>query len=276
MKKIFIFGILSAFFGLIAWSLPGDRAIAQTSQIQNNQIKKPMDINKKVPVLVELFTSEGCSSCPPADRVLAQLEKERTTADAEIITLALHVDYWNYLGWKDEFSSSVYSQRQNGYAEKFNLDSIYTPQMVVDGQNQFVGSNLGTAQKAISEAAKSQKANIEISSVADLKNPKLKVNISDLPAHDNAFVWLAIAEDNLRTNVRRGENSGRMLNHVSVVREMKLLGNLASIDKTFEAETALQLSPAWKKENLKIVVFVQGKDSKRVFGVNRQKLGIQG
>ncbi len=143
-----------------------------------------MDTNKKVPVLVELFTSEGCSSCPPADRVLAQLEKERTTADAEIITLALHVDYWNYLGWKDEFSSSVYSQRQNGYAEKFNLDSIYTPQMVVDGQNQFVGSNLGTAQKAISEAAKSQKANIEISSVADLKNPKLKVNISDLPAHD--------------------------------------------------------------------------------------------
>jgi hypothetical protein len=114
--------------------------------------------------------------------------------------------------------------------------------MVVDGQTQFVGSNLGTAQKAISEAAKTNKATIEISN----QNDKLKVKITDAPAHDDSYVWLAIAEDDLKTNVRRGENGGKTLDHVSVVREMKLLGNLAAADKTFETETALQLNSVWK------------------------------
>ncbi len=253
------------FVCLIAWSLQPDKTIAQVPQTQKTKVKKPMNTNRKTSVLVELFTSEGCSSCPPADRVLSQLEKEQTNPDVEVITLALHVDYWNYLGWKDEFSSKSYSERQSGYAERFKLDSIYTPQMVVDGQTQFVGSNLGTAQKAISDLAKNQKAAIEISNGGD----KLKVKIADAPTHDDSYVWLAIAEDDLKTNVRRGENGGKTLDHISVVREMKLLGNLAAADKNFEAETALQFNPAWKKDNLKFVVFVQGKDSKKVFGVNK-------
>jgi len=265
MKQIFIFGIIMVFVCLIAWSLRGDKTIAQVPQTQISEVKNPISVNRKTPVLVELFTSEGCSSCPPADRVLAQLEREQTNTDVEIITLALHVDYWNYLGWKDEFSAAMYSQRQSGYAEQFKLDSIYTPQMVVDGQTQFVGSNLGTAQKAVADAAKHQKANIEISNA----NDKLKVKIADAPAHDDSYVWLTIAEDDLKTNVRRGENSGKTLNHVSVVREMKLLGNLASTDKTFENEFALQLNSNWKKENLKFIVFVQGKESKKVFGVKK-------
>ncbi len=265
MKQIFIFGIIMVFVCLIAWSLQPDKTIAQVPQTQKTEVKNLMNTNLKTHVFVELFTSEGCSSCPPADRVLAQLEREQTNMDAEIITLALHVDYWNYLGWKDEFSSKSYSERQSGYAERFKLDSIYTPQMVVDGQTQFVGSNLGTAQKAISDLAKNQKANIEISNA----NDKLKVKIADAPAHDDSYVWLAIAEDDLKTNVRRGENGGKTLNHVSVVREMKLLGNLAAADKTFENETALQLNSNWKKENLNFIVFVQGKESKKVFGVNK-------
>jgi len=268
MKQIFIFGIIIVFACLIAWSLQGDKTIAQVPQTQRTEVKKPLNTNRKTPVLVELFTSEGCSSCPPADRVLSQLEKEQTNTDVEIITLALHVDYWNYLGWKDEFSSKSYSERQSGYAERFKLDSIYTPQMVVDGQTQFVGSNLGTAQKAISEAAKTSKTNIEFSVTED----KLKVKISDLPAGENSYVWLAIAEDDLKTSVKRGENSGKTLDHVSVVREMKLLGNLASTDKTFETEVAFKLSPDWKKENVKFVAFVQGEKTKRVFAVNKYKL----
>ncbi len=268
MKQIFIFAIIMVFVCLIAWSLQPDKTIAQAPQTQKTEVNKPMDTNRKTPVLVELFTSEGCSSCPPADRVLAQLEREQTNTDAEIITLALHVDYWNYLGWKDEFSAAAYSQRQSGYAEKFRLDSIYTPQMVVDGQTQFVGSNLGTAQKAISEAAKTSKTNIELSTAED----KLKVKISDLPEHENSYIWLAIAEDDLRTSVKRGENSGKTLAHVSVVREMKLLGNLASTDKNFETEVAFKLLPDWKKENVKFVAFVQGEKTKRVFAVNKYKL----
>lgn len=263
MKQIFIFAfavMISGLFGCA--SLKSETATAQTRETKQNQPTKPAETKGKTAVLVELFTSEGCSSCPPADRVLAQLEKQQSNGEVEIITLALHVDYWNYLGWKDEFSQKQFSERQSGYAERFKLDSVYTPQMVVDGGTQFVGSNLDNANKAISDSAKNQKANIEISKATD----KLAVKISGAPTHDGAYVWLAIAEDDLKTNVRRGENGGKTLDHVSVVREMKLLGNLAAADKTFEAETALQFSPAWKKENLKFVVFVQGKDSKKVFG----------
>lgn len=269
MKQIFIFGLIMVFVCLIAWSLQPDKTIAQVPQTQKTDVKKTSNTNQKTPVLVELFTSEGCSSCPPADRVLSQLEKEQTNPDVEIITLALHVDYWNYLGWKDEFSAAGYSERQRGYAEKFKLDSIYTPQMVVDGQTQFVGSNLGTAQRAIGEAAKTSKTNIEFSTE---KEGELKVKISDLPAGENSYVWLAIAEDNLKTSVKRGENSGKTLDHVSVVREMKLLGNLASTDKNFETEVAFKLPTDWKKENVKFVTFVQGEKTKRVFAVNKHKL----
>ena len=124
MKQIFIFGIIMVFICLAAWSLQPNKTTAQAPQAQKTEVEKPVRTNRKTPVLVELFTSEGCSSCPPADRVLAQLEKAQTSADVEIITLALHVDYWNYLGWKDEFSSAAFSQRQSGYAERFKIDSI--------------------------------------------------------------------------------------------------------------------------------------------------------
>jgi len=265
MKQILIFAVVVMISGLFGCASQSETVTAQSKQTKPNQPTKPVETKAKPAVLVELFTSEGCSSCPPADRVLSQLEKEQSNADAEIITLALHVDYWNYLGWKDEFSSKQFSERQSGYADRFKLDSIYTPQMVVDGQTQFVGSNLGTAQKAISDAAKVNKATIEISNA----DGKLKIKISGAANHDDSYVWLAIAEDDLKTNVRRGENGGKTLDHVSVVREMKLLGNLAAADKTFESETALQFDSKWKKENLKFVVFVQGKDSKKVFGVSK-------
>ncbi len=265
MRKILLFGLALSVFNFFGCSMQNETATAQNAPTDKNQAAKQTVMKNKPPVLVELFTSEGCSSCPPADRVLAQLEKNQTNSDAEIITLALHVDYWNYLGWRDEFSSAAYSGRQNGYAEKFKLNSIYTPQMVVDGQTQFVGSNLETANKAISDSAKNAKANIEISNA----NDKLKVKISEIPPHDDAYVWVAIAEDNLKTGVKRGENSGKTLEHVSVVRDLKLLGNLAAADKTYENETALTFEPNWKKDNLKYVVFVQGKDSRKIFGVNK-------
>ena len=263
MKQFFIFA-LAIVFSFSGCSMQNETAVAQTAPTKQIQSNKPTETKSKPAVLVELFTSEGCSSCPPADRVLAQLEKEQSN-DAEIITLALHVDYWNYLGWRDEFSSAAFSQRQNGYAERFKIDSIYTPQMIVDGQTEFVGSNLAMARKAISDQAKNQKAVIEISNAGN----KLKVKISDAPTHDDSYVWLAIAEDDLKTNVKRGENGGKTLDHVSVVREMKLLGDFASTDKIFETETALSFNAVWKKENLKFVVFVQSKDSKKIFGVRK-------
>lgn len=273
MKLFLIIGALSIFSGILACGMQNRTVAADAPQPLSETIEKNSPAKNKPSVLVELFTSEGCSDCPSADRVLTRLENEQPNADAEVIALALHVDYWDRLGWKDRFSSHLYSERQNGYADIFKLNSIYTPQMVVDGQKEFVGSNFGAAQSAISEAAKNQKATIEISDGADAKISTLKVKISDLPAHENAYVWLAVAEGNLQTAVGRGENGGKTLSHTSVAREMKLVGEINSTAKTFEVESAYELQPDWDRKNLKFVVFVQGKDTKKIYGINKKSLG---
>ena len=220
--------------------------------------------SSKIPVLVELFTSEGCATCPPAERVLAVLQKEQSNPDAEIITLALHVDYWNRGGWTDQFSSPIYSQRQEIYGDKFKIASVYTPQMVVDGTRQFIGSNIEEANKVISEAAKTTKANVELS----FSNEKLKVKISGVPKHENAAVFVAIAEDELSTDVSKGENGGRTLQHNSVVRILKPIGRLLAQENNFEMEFLPETIENWKQENLKYVVFLQENQSRRILGVN--------
>ncbi|MCY7375608.1 MAG: DUF1223 domain-containing protein [Pyrinomonadaceae bacterium] len=268
MKRVFIFGILFALAGVVGWSLKNNQTVADAQQTVKNQTVAPVKTDKKKPVLVELFTSEGCSSCPPADVNLSRIEKEQPVADVEVITLSLHVDYWNSLGWKDEFSSPIYSRRQQIYSQALKLDSNYTPQMIVDGRTEFVGSNEEKTNKAIAEAAKNQKATVEILQDAD----KFKIKLSDIPTHETATVFLAVAEDNLASNVRRGENSGRRLAHTSVVRELISLGTLTAEQKTLEVETALQIQSNWKRENLKIVVFVQENVSRKVLGVNQKSL----
>lgn len=265
MKRFLIFAGVTAFVGFAAWSWQDNKQTVQAQTKQTNQTEKAMNTNKKTPVLVELFTSEGCSSCPPADVNLSRIEKNQPVANAEIITLALHVDYWNSLSWKDEFSSPLYSQRQQGYLQALKLESNYTPQMIVDGRTEFVGSNEERTNKAIAEAAKSPKATVEISQDADT----LKIKLSEIPKHENATVFLAVTEDKLASNVRGGENSGRKLAHTSVVRELKSLGMLTAAQATSEMETALQIQPNWKRENLKVVVFVQENGTRRILGVNR-------
>jgi hypothetical protein len=268
MKQILFLLLISGLIYFSACGAQNEQIEAQTKQQNNSKNDGKMNSGDKTPVLVELFTSEGCSSCPPADEVLARLEKEQPGTDAEIITLAFHVDYWNYLGWKDEFSSPKYSERQGGYASTFNQDSNYTPQMVVDGQKQFVGSSFDTAISAIAEAAKNTKAKVEF----EQNDKNLKVRFSDLPAHEESYVWLAIAEDDLESNVKRGENSGRILRHVSVVREMNLLGNLLPEDKSFEKEIPLNFDSKWDRKNLKLVAFIQAKKSKKIYALSRKSV----
>lgn len=184
---------------------------------------------------------------------------------AEIITLAWHVDYWNYLGWKDEFSSAEFSKRQESYGSKFKIDSIYTPQMVVDGQTEFVGNNSGKAVTSIMAAAKLSKASIELA----LNENLLKINISEISKIENATVFAAIAEDKLSTSVKRGENSGRVLEHSSVVRQLKTIGVVSGASSTFSGELDLPIQLNWKKENLKIIVFVQENNTRKILGVNQ-------
>lgn len=265
MKRILIFAGLFALIGVTSWILINNRIVADAQQKVKNRSDTPVKSDKKTPVLLELFTSEGCSSCPPADVNLSRIEKEQPIAEAEVITLALHVDYWNSLGWKDEYSSPLYSRRQQLYSQALKLDQNYTPQMIVDGRTEFVGNNQEKAVKAIREAAKNQKANVEIIQDSDV----IKIKLSAIPTHENATIFLAVTEDDLASNVKKGENSGKRLEHTSVVRELNSIGILAAAQTDLNLETALQIQPNWKRENLKIVVFVQENQSRKVLGVNR-------
>lgn len=254
----------SALLAMIIFAACSPQTVESQKTMNSPQPSGDVQIEKS-PVLVELFTSQGCSSCPPADNTLAFLEKEQPFMQAEIITLSLHVDYWNHLGWKDEFSSPVFSQRQGVYAQKLKLDSTYTPQMIVDGQTQFVGSNTGEASKAILAAAKSPKARIELVSNGET----MKIKITDVPKHADATIFLAIAENNLMSSVKRGENSGKNLAHTSVVRDLRPVGRIEAKNTAFEQTISVSHNVQWSAENVSYVVFLQENDSRKILGTRR-------
>ena len=230
------------------------------------------------PVIVELFTSEGCSSCPPADALLARLEKTQPVEGAEVIPLAMHVDYWNYLGWADPFSSQQFSERQGEYAAAFGKDGVYTPQMVVDGVKEFAGHNESLAVEAVSDATREQKAEVLLArdpSQTD-ESARISVRIDKLPKRtegDAVYVLLALTESGLSSDVVRGENSGRKLTHVGVVRVLKSLGATADAGGgAFEAEALVPLEKSWRRENLRAVVFAQERGTRRVLAAGTLKL----
>lgn len=224
-------------------------------------------------VLVELFTSEGCSSCPPADKLLADLDHTQPIQGTQVIALSEHVDYWNRLGWKDPFSSAEFSQRQIAYAEALGIEDYYTPQMIVDGRAEFVGSNRAAALEAIAKAASSPKATISLAIKASAPNSiALTVqveNVPDVSRGDKAEVMLAVTESGLLSRVSRGENSGRQLTHSAVTRKLTRIG---VVDNTFTAEPTVHLEASWKLQNTKAIVFVQERISHRVLGAAAIKL----
>ncbi len=149
----------------------------------------------RVPVLLELFTSEGCSSCPPADRLLGKFDREQSIAGADLVVLSEHVDYWNQLGWADPFSSPLYSQRQHEYAGRLKGD-VYTPELVVDGMKGMVGSDEREAVEAIREALRAPKASIAVA--ARLVEGKAKVTLHLNDPVDGAL-YLALAHDAVKS-----------------------------------------------------------------------------
>ena len=235
----------------------------------------------RAPVLVELFTSEGCSSCPPADDLLIQLDRTQPIPGAEVIVLSQHVDYWNRLGWADPYSSAEFSARQGDYSTAFGHDGVYTPQMIVDGQAEFVGSNRERASEAIKSAARAPKALVALSQSdatgnANANTIPLQVRVEKLPpvsADDTAEVLLAVTESDLRSNVSRGENSGRRLTHTAVVRQLSVIGTAAAGNsEAFTASPVVTLSGEWKRANLRAVVFVQERQSRKVLGAAAMSL----
>ena len=218
------------------------------------------------PVVVELFTSEGCSSCPPADRLLAQFDEKQPVPGARIIALEQHVDYWDDLGWRDPFSSAQFSRRQEDYVGAFHINSAYTPQMVVDGSSEFVGNDVRAAVAAIAKAARVPKVSVTIEAdPAPAGAPSIPLRVRLAGAVVNADVLLAVTEDDLSSNVTNGENSGSKLVHRAVVREMRSLGKV-SADGSFAAQFDERLSQSWKRENLHAVVFLQQRSSRQILG----------
>jgi hypothetical protein len=215
----------------------------------------------RVPVLVELFTSEGCSSCPPADALLMELDLRQPVAGAEVVALGEHVDYWNELGWKDRFSSSDYTQRQGRYAARFHLGSVYTPQMVINGRTEFVGNDTARAAAAIAGAAhrRDTQPGIAIAAAGNV----VEVNITNAGPHP-LDVLLAITESDLSTQVGRGENHGRLLRHTAVVRDLRKIGKTSS--GQFAARPQLSLKPDWRHDKLRAVIFLQDPATLEVTG----------
>jgi hypothetical protein len=217
----------------------------------------------KTPVIVELFTSEGCSSCPPADNLLARLPG--AFRDIDVIPLSEHVDYWNNLGWKDRFSSTLFTMRQQDYGRALNLQNVYTPEMVVNGAAECLGSDQYSAQKEIRKAAEGPKA---AASLAIAQPGVIHIMIDRIPpAVKNADVFLAITESNLESLPNRGENTGARLRHVGVVRNLTTLAHLdLKKSPNYVADAKLNLDPEWRRENLEYVVFVQDRLSRRIVG----------
>jgi hypothetical protein len=221
-----------------------------------------------VPVLVELFTSEGCSSCPPADRLLSELLAEQPVPGVRIIALGEHVDYWNELGWPDRFASESFTARQAGYrSAAFPASPIYTPQVVVDGSLQCVGSDAAAVRRAIVRAARAAKTPVEVALRRSASAVAVTAGIPAAAVLDApAELLLAVIENRLATQVARGENKGRFLEHDAVVRRLERLARLEPGDSGVSFEKNFPIDEGWKTADLEVVAIVQDAETRRVLG----------
>jgi hypothetical protein len=218
----------------------------------------------RTPVVVELFTSDGCSSCPPADNLLARLPA--MFPDLDVIPLSEHVDYWNQQGWRDRFSAPLFSMRQQDYGRVFGLEQVYTPEMIVNGTTEFNGSDVARARQEILKAAAGERAAATIGRSGS--SSAIHLHVEKLPKGvRNVDVFLAITESNLETSVERGENAGRRLRYIGVVRHLSSVGHFdTQKSASYDADARLNLKPEWRAENVKLVMLVQDRSTRKIIG----------
>jgi hypothetical protein len=214
-----------------------------------------MSVLAAAAILVELFTSEGCSSCPPADAALARLDQKQPLPGVRLLVLSEHVDYWNSLGWKDPFSSAQFTARQERYGER-----IYTPQAIVDGKFDVLGSDEDGIVRAAKGAALEPHGSLTATPASGGRRVHLAV--SALPPHGASQVMLAVVEDGLVSKVVRGENAGRTLSHTAVVRALAAVGSIAGSASEWSADVEIPKDASWK--DARIVAFVQDRASLRI------------
>jgi hypothetical protein len=223
-------------------------------------------------VLVELFTAEGCSSCPPADALLQQANGARTSGGTLIVGISEHVTYWDPGGWSDPYASQDYTDRQNVYGQKFRLDSVYTPQMVINGAEQIVGSDSAALLQALQKEEKDpSRMSLHIVSLS-VDGNKLTVNFSaggDVPAK-GVDVIAVLADDSDKSHVLHGENSGRMLEHVSVARSISRVGKMkAAGDRTVQIRIPSSFQAS---QGHHLILFAQTPGYGRVLGTDTKPL----
>jgi hypothetical protein len=238
--------LLCGAVGIVAEStwLPAGRAAGQ-------EVTRPAN-----PVLVELFTSEGCDSCPAADRLVASLVRDQPVGGAEVIALEEHVDYWDRLGWRDPYSDRLFTSRQQEYAQALRAE-VYTPQMVVDGAVAFIGNEFSAAREAIGHAAGNGKVplSIHIDQAVSAGRVRVRLTTNEDPGK-GARAWIAVTEDNLVSKVTRGENQGRVLHHSGVVRRIVRV-DLEKNGSGVSGEANVSLDPAWQRNHARIVAVIQ-------------------
>ncbi len=222
-------------------------------------------------VLVELFTSEGCSSCPPADELLRQVSGHRSAGGELIVGLSEHVNYWDGIGWKDPFSSEASTGRQNAYGAQFGLDSVYTPQMVVNGREQFVGSDLRALEAALASEARHKQIELHITSAQVTgRGITFSYSAAGLPPNSALQLVAVLADDMDRSSISGGENSGRNLTHTSVARALAPLG---ALHETAQRSVTLPLPPSFAAgAGHHLVLFAQQGGAGPVLGVDTRPL----
>ena len=216
--------------------------------------------------VVELFTSEGCSSCPPADELIAKIQKESNNNN--IYILSYHVDYWNRLGWKDQFSDAAFSKRQYKYSKWFKLSSVYTPQAVVNGKKEFVGSEEGTLRSTVKNSLVTTASSQIVLTEVKLQTGHTGLHYKIQNGLENTSLIVALVQKNAVSKVLRGENKGRLLSHVQVVRSFETI----AVSGRQQGE-ALLLVPAGIRGDLEVIALLQRNNTGEIIGAARVATG---
>jgi len=218
--------------------------------------------------VVELFTSEGCSSCPPADAVLAEIAVDARISRRDIYCLSFHVDYWNRLGWKDPYSKAAYTQRQEEYSQLLQLDNVYTPQMVVNGIEEFIGSKRVLAAQAIELLiTQSSEVSVTLQAVVDKDTISVEYNLEGVPV--GAVLNVAWVEAQATSKPDRGENRGQTLRHINIVRDFHVI----ELTEMFNGKVSLDRQQV---KSGTIIGYVQDPSSGQILGVSSVEMINEG
>lgn len=263
--------LFSTCFALCAIS----RANAQAPQPENKTVAAATATPDLHPVLVELFTSEGCSSCPPADVFLKKIDGFEPAPGVRLIVLSEHVTYWDHDGWKDPNSSQALTDRQSSYETALGEKESFTPQLIVDGTAQLRLNDPQSMDGVLQKAAAEPKIPLRISDVSlDPSDPThLRLHLDADAAPANADVYVAVALDHVESQVLKGENGGKHLEHVAVVEQLAKIGKLSK-GKSFSQDIQLKLKHGADPRNLRVVAFIQESGPGKLLGAVQQKPAI--